>query len=148
MTLTHDLTCTGRNISFLDHLQMDGKHQILPLLAMIPLKESLEMFAEHSMVALRERSVRLTKYFEKGVKAIKNISSITPTDPKRRGCQISVRVSGAHPTLRKNLSDVELFLTRAIQISYDSLPSPCTQHLQISLEQLRYLIDLLQIRRS
>ena len=35
------------------------------------LKESLEMFAEHSMVALRERSVRLTKYFEKGVKPSK-----------------------------------------------------------------------------
>ena len=73
------------------------------LLAMIPLKESLEMFAEHSMVALRERSVRLTKYFEKGVKAIKNISSITPTDPKHRGCQISVRVSGSASDLEEEL---------------------------------------------
>ena len=55
------------------------------------------------MVALRERSVRLTKYFEKGVKAIKNISSITPADPKRRGCQISVRVSGSASDLEEEL---------------------------------------------
>ena len=89
---------------FIPRQSADGWKTSNPsLLAMIPLKESLEMFADHGMVALRERSIRLTEYFEKGVKAIKNISSITPTDPKRRGCQISVRVSGSASDLEEKL---------------------------------------------
>ena len=89
---------------FIPRQSADGWKTSNPsLLAMIPLKESLEMFADHGMVALRERSIRLTEYFEKGVKAIKNISSITPTDPKRRGCQISVRVSGSASKLEEEL---------------------------------------------
>ena len=36
----------------------------------------------------------MTNYFERGVDSINGVSSITPRDPKRRGCQISVRVSG------------------------------------------------------
>ena len=36
------------------------------------------MFADHGMVALRERSIRLTEYFEKGVKAIKISPQLPP----------------------------------------------------------------------
>jgi len=90
--------------NFIPRQSADGWKTSNPsLLAMIPLKESLEIFADHGIVALRERSVRLTKYFEEGVKTISNISSITPTDPERRGCQISVRVSGSASDLEKEL---------------------------------------------
>ena len=73
------------------------------LLAMVPLKASLDMFAEYGMDRLRERSIRLTNYFEKGINAITNISSITPKEHERRGCQISVRVSGSASTLEQKL---------------------------------------------
>ena len=70
---------------------------------MVPLKASLDMFAEYGMDRLRERSIRLTNYFEKGIDAITNISSITPKVHERRGCQISVRVSGSASMLEQKL---------------------------------------------
>jgi kynureninase len=47
---------------------------------------------------LRERSLRLTAYLETlldEVAATRRIEPITPRDPARRGCQLSLRVDGA-----------------------------------------------------
>jgi kynureninase len=89
---------------FIPRQSADGWKTSNPsLMAMVPLKESLEMFALYGMPALRERSIRLTNYFEKGIKSIENISSITPENPEMRGCQISVRVSGNASKIEKEL---------------------------------------------
>ena len=73
------------------------------LFSMVPLKTSLEMFREVGFDALRERSIRLTQYLEKGIQTIDGIKSITPENPERRGCQISVRVNGDAAALEKKL---------------------------------------------
>ena len=73
------------------------------LFSMVPLKRSLEMFHEIGFGALRERSIRLTDYLEKGIQTIDEVESITPEDPERRGCQISVRVKDDAAALEKKL---------------------------------------------
>ena len=71
-----------------------------PILAMAPVRTSLELFDRVGMPVLRERSERLTGYLaaliEAGlVKAITaRVSLVTPVDPRRRGCQLSLRIGG------------------------------------------------------
>jgi len=90
--------------SFIPRASADGWKASNPsLFAMVPVKTSLEIFNEVGMETLRERSLRLTRYFEQGIEAISNVSSITPRDPQRRGCQISVRVPGDASQLEHEL---------------------------------------------
>jgi kynureninase len=60
-----------------------------PILAMAPLRASLELFDRATMPALRAKSERLTGYLQE---LLGDFPTITPTDPKQRGCQISLRV--------------------------------------------------------
>ena len=78
-----------------------------PILQMASLRASLEIFAEAGMSALRERSVRLTAYLEQMLAAIDDdrISVITPTDPRQRGCQLSIRVKNADKSLFAAISE-------------------------------------------
>ncbi|MCE3554138.1 kynureninase [Pseudonocardia sp. RS11V-5] len=67
-----------------------------PILAMAPVLVSLRMFDEVGMEALRDRSVRLTGYLaDLLATACADVSArvITPADPRRRGCQLSVRIT-------------------------------------------------------
>jgi kynureninase len=69
-----------------------------PILAFAPLRASLGLFDRVGLPALRERSLRLTAYLETlldEVAATRRIEPITPRDPARRGCQLSLRVDGA-----------------------------------------------------
>jgi kynureninase len=66
-----------------------------PILAMAPLRVSLEMFDQVGMAALRAKSERLTGYLASLLDEIAGLRVITPADPARRGCQLSIRVSGA-----------------------------------------------------
>ncbi|MFB6396919.1 kynureninase [Polymorphospora lycopeni] len=66
-----------------------------PIYAMGPVRTSLEIFDRVGMPALRERSLRLTGYLEElldEVTANRPLTVITPRDPARRGCQLSVRI--------------------------------------------------------
>ena len=65
-----------------------------PILAMAPIKAALELFQQAGMPALREKSIRLTGYLEQLVQTeLKHVLEIiTPADPDRRGCQLSLRV--------------------------------------------------------
>ncbi|GAB3949003.1 kynureninase [Kribbella albertanoniae] len=62
-----------------------------PIFSMSPVRTSLEIFDRVGITALRERSLRLTSYLE----ALLDVPIITPTDPARRGAQLSLRISGA-----------------------------------------------------
>lgn len=67
-----------------------------PILALAPLRVSLEIFRRAGMSRLREKSLRLTGYLEWLVQTQLNhvLEVVTPTDPARRGAQLSIRVLG------------------------------------------------------
>jgi kynureninase len=64
-----------------------------PILAMAPLKESLAIFDEAGMDALRRKSVVLTGYLEWLLRRAgqPRFEVITPADSDARGCQLSLR---------------------------------------------------------
>ena len=65
-----------------------------PILSMAPLQASLAIFDEVTMPALRAKSLRLTGYLHYLLDRIpsKRFEVITPSDPARRGCQLSILV--------------------------------------------------------
>jgi kynureninase len=65
-----------------------------PILAMAPLRASLELFDEAGLTALRAKSVVLTGYLEWLLEqaAGSPFQVITPPAPEERGCQLSLRV--------------------------------------------------------
>lgn len=66
-----------------------------PIFAMGPVRTSLDIFDKVGMAALRERSERLTGYLERlldGITPTRPITVVTPRDPARRGCQLSLRI--------------------------------------------------------
>jgi kynureninase len=67
-----------------------------PILALTPLRVSLEIFRRAGMSNLREKSLRLTGYLEWLVQTQLNhvLDVVTPADPARRGSQLSIRVLG------------------------------------------------------
>ena len=67
-----------------------------PILALAPLRVSLEIFRRASMQRLREKSLRLTGYLEWLVHSQLSqvLEVVTPRDPGRRGAQLSIRVLG------------------------------------------------------
>ncbi|MEZ5307708.1 MAG: kynureninase [Pyrinomonadaceae bacterium] len=72
-----------------------------PILQMAALMASLDVFDEAGMLRLREKSEKLTGYLEwlVGNVGSERISIVTPKEPERRGCQLSIRVSGADKNL-------------------------------------------------
>ena len=78
-----------------------------PILSMAAIKASLEIFEEATMRKLREKSIKLTAYFEFLINELKNdkINIITPINPEERGCQLSVQVKNADKTLHQKLTD-------------------------------------------
>jgi kynureninase len=65
-----------------------------PILALAPLRASMEIFAEAGMERLRAKSRSLTGYMEFLLHQQEdhNFSIITPTDPGKRGAQLSIRL--------------------------------------------------------
>lgn len=67
-----------------------------PILALASLRASMEIFDEVGMAALREKSVKLTGFFEFLLKEYVDelgINLITPEDPNQRGCQLSLQTT-------------------------------------------------------
>jgi len=67
-----------------------------PILALAPLRVSLQIFRRAGMQALREKSLKLTGYLEWLVRTQLSdvLEIVTPVDPQRRGAQLSIRVLG------------------------------------------------------
>ncbi len=67
-----------------------------PILALAPLRVSLEIFHRAGIARLREKSLALTAYLawliEREVPQL--LAVLTPADPQRRGSQLSLRVKG------------------------------------------------------
>ncbi len=65
-----------------------------PILALAPLRVSLEIFHRAGLARLREKSIALTGYLDALVREhLAGVIDIaTPREPERRGCQLSLRV--------------------------------------------------------
>jgi kynureninase len=78
-----------------------------PILAMGPVRTSLQLFDEVGMEALRDRSLRLTGYLRGLLEALAERTSIvlvTPADDGHHGAQISVRVQADVADLTERMS--------------------------------------------
>ena len=69
-----------------------------PVLALAPLRASLEVFGRAGMDALRQKSLRLTAYLEALIRErlADTLQIVTPHEPERRGAQLSLRVAVGH----------------------------------------------------
>ncbi|WP_435416216.1 kynureninase [Polaribacter aestuariivivens] len=78
-----------------------------PILSMAAILASLDLFEEVGMKKLREKSEKLTGYFEFLINEIDSddIKIITPKNPKERGCQLSIQVKNADKSLHKKLME-------------------------------------------
>ncbi|MEO8742241.1 MAG: kynureninase [Lysobacteraceae bacterium] len=67
-----------------------------PILALAPLRASLDVFHRAGLSNLRAKSVQLTAYLESLIHARLEgtLEIVTPTQVDRRGCQLSLRVIG------------------------------------------------------
>jgi kynureninase len=67
-----------------------------PILALAPLRASLDLFARAGMPALRAKSEQLTGYLEALIRSQlgDTLQIVTPALPAQRGCQLSLRVAG------------------------------------------------------
>ena len=81
-----------------------------PILSMAAIKASLDMFNEVGMDALRQKSIKLTGYFEVLINELNNdkIKIITPSNPEERGCQLSIQVKDADKSLHQKLTDAHI----------------------------------------
>ena len=67
-----------------------------PILALAPLRVSLEIFQRAGMAALRAKSEQITGYLESLIREHlgDTLQIVTPVESGRRGCQLSLRVVG------------------------------------------------------
>lgn len=78
-----------------------------PILALAPVKASLDVFDRAGMNAIREKSVKLTGYMEFLIQkwCAGRVRYLTPTDPAQRGAQLSLVVPGAGRAIEKQLHE-------------------------------------------
>lgn len=78
-----------------------------PILSMVPIRASLEMFEEVGMEQLREKSLNLTGFLEFLMDDLGSdvVRVITPRNPEERGCQLSISVANADKALHQALMD-------------------------------------------
>lgn len=72
-----------------------------PILSMAAIKASLEIFEEAGISNLRKKAISLTGYCEFVINDMDNprIKIITPSDPNKRGSQLSIQVQNADKSL-------------------------------------------------
>ena len=74
-----------------------------PVLALAPLGPALELCVEAGMPGIRDKSIRLTGYLEQLLQHLAGplLRCITPTDPERRGAQLSLVTADARRAQRR-----------------------------------------------
>jgi len=84
-----------------------------PIFAMAPVQVSLEIFDDVGMAVLRERSLRLTAYLRDLLHEVRadiggrGLEVVTPAEPGRHGCQLSVRFTRDIHELAAILRDLD-----------------------------------------
>jgi kynureninase len=78
-----------------------------PIMALAPLRASMEIFAEAGMEHLRAKSRMLTGYMEFLLRNKESLdySIITPRDPEQRGAQLSIRLSRGRPVCDRLIAE-------------------------------------------
>ncbi len=79
-----------------------------PIIALAPLRSSLEIFAAAGMAQLRQKSLSLTGYLEFLLDQQKSdkFTVITPRDPEQRGAQLSIRIrQNGRPVLDRLIAE-------------------------------------------
>ncbi|AOW20283.1 kynureninase [Urechidicola croceus] len=81
-----------------------------PILSMAAINASLDIFNEVGMDKLREKSIKLTGYLEFLLSQFGEdiIRIITPKNPEKRGCQLSIQVINADKSLHRKLMDAHV----------------------------------------
>lgn len=76
-----------------------------PILALAPLRASLDLFDEAGMEMLRVKSLRLTGYLAKLLEPFRarGVEVISPSRPEERGCQLSLRFASRAKEILKEL---------------------------------------------
>ncbi|MFL5327780.1 MAG: kynureninase [Gemmataceae bacterium] len=76
-----------------------------PILAMAPIRASLELFDKAGMNRLRAKSEQLTNYLEMLLDRLPagRITPLTPREPNRRGCMLALRITGDAQKLHQYL---------------------------------------------
>lgn len=83
-----------------------------PVLALAPLRVSLEIFERATMPALRAKSIALTNYLEQSLKASvihERLRILTPPKSADRGAQLSLEIDGATPATSRLLHERGVF---------------------------------------
>ncbi len=80
-----------------------------PILAMAPLRASLDLFHEAGMEQLRRLSLELTGHLagELNRRVGDHLDILTPLEPQRRGCQLSLRIHGGRRAGRQLFERLE-----------------------------------------
>jgi kynureninase len=83
-----------------------------PILALAPVKASLDLFDRATMPAIREKSLRLTGYMEFLLDrwCAGRVKCLTPREPAQRGAQLSLVVPGASRRMESLLHDRGVFV--------------------------------------
>jgi kynureninase len=117
-----------------------------PILSMAAIKASLDLFDTIGMDLLREKSEKLTGYFEFLITEInsKNIKIITPSNPKERGCQLSIQVKNANKSLHEKLTKNKIITDWRDPNVIRCAPVPMYNSFQDVYQMVSVLKDLLQ----
>jgi kynureninase len=76
-----------------------------PVVALAPLRASLELFDEVGIDQLRERSVRLTGNLAAMLEDVPGVEVVTPSDPNARGAMLCVRVAQQSRAVQRLLGE-------------------------------------------
>ena len=117
-----------------------------PILSMAAIKASLDLFDTIGMDLLRDKSKKLTGYFEFLITEInsKNIKIITPSNPKERGCQLSIQVKNANKSLHEKLTKNKIITDWRDPNVIRCAPVPMYNSFQDVYQMVSVLKDLLQ----
>lgn len=78
-----------------------------PILSMVAVWTSLQIFEEVGMERLRKKAIALTGYLEELVQSLGDdvINIVTPSDPNQRGSQLSIQVKNADKKLFEQITE-------------------------------------------
>jgi kynureninase len=79
-----------------------------PILPMACMRASLDLFEQTGMQALNDKTLKLTGYLEYLINENhpESLEIITPSNPKERGCQLSLRIKGGDKRVFDRISEV------------------------------------------